>query len=335
MLFKTTAAFLALTVAALGHMQINYPCPRYSPHCATTPALPAGESVDYNLANPIGSNGTVLAPLCHYTTPWPTNVATWTAGQTVTVQFYPSGATHTGGHCEFSISYDGGKTFVVLHQELQYCFYTAPPSAGGVNTVRSYTFTLPSNLPGSDHALFAWSWVNASGNREFYNDCADITIVGAAGSYTGKQMTIANYGPGYPAIPEFLGNYNTGLEYYTSNTTSVTVTGPGSTGGGSGTTTTSAVATTTTSAAPSTTTTIAPTSSAPKTTTATSAPPTTTTTSAAPTTTSGSGSCTSGNYQCTSDKSSFQICDNGVWTVPISCGSGLSCVQSGASIYCS
>ncbi|KAJ1938211.1 hypothetical protein FBU59_004513 [Linderina macrospora] len=117
------------------------------------------------------------------------------------------------------MSYDGGKTFVVIHQELKYCFYTAAPSAGGQGTVRNYTFTLPSSLPGSDHAVFAWSWVNASGNREFYHNCADITIIGSAGSYTGKQMTIANYGAGYPAIPEFLGNYNVGLSYYTTNTT--------------------------------------------------------------------------------------------------------------------
>ncbi|KAJ1861973.1 hypothetical protein LPJ73_000890 [Coemansia sp. RSA 2703] len=86
---------------------------------------------------------------------------------------------------------------------------------------------LPANLPGTSHAIFAWTWVNAVGNREFYNNCGDIAIKGAAGSYTGKKMTIANYGPGYPVIPEFLGSYETGVSYYTSNFTYVTISGNG------------------------------------------------------------------------------------------------------------
>ncbi|KAI8323247.1 hypothetical protein GQ54DRAFT_248188, partial [Martensiomyces pterosporus] len=214
---------LVFVAAALAHMEITAPCPRYSSKCATQPALPPGQTIDYNLNTPIGSNGDVLAPFCKHTTPWPKVTETWTAGQSVTVQFAPGGATHSGGHCEFSVSYDGGSTYVVLHQELRYCFFNAPPSSGGTDSVRSYTFTLPSNLPGTDHAIFAWTWVNAVGNREFYNNCGDIAIKGAAGSYTGKKMTIANYGSNYPTIPEFLGNYDTGLQYYT-NSVQVTVT---------------------------------------------------------------------------------------------------------------
>ncbi|KAJ2462779.1 hypothetical protein EV174_007058, partial [Coemansia sp. RSA 2320] len=91
---------------------------------------------------------------------------------------------------------------------------------------RQYTFTLPAGLPGSDHAVFSWSWVNAIGNREFYNLCSDVSITGGSAPYTGKQMTIANHA-GYPTIPEFDGNYDTGLQYYT-NATSITVTGSGS-----------------------------------------------------------------------------------------------------------
>ncbi|KAJ2704582.1 hypothetical protein FB645_003148 [Coemansia sp. IMI 203386] len=226
MLFKITTV-IAMASAVLGHMEIYKPCSRYSSKCATTPALPAGETIDYNLNTPIGSNGSILAPFCKHTTPWPQVTETWTAGQPVTVSFVAGGATHSGGHCEFSVSYDGGNTYVVLHQELRYCFYTAAPSAGGVDTVRNFTFTLPANLPGTDHAIFAWTWVNAVGNREFYNNCGDIAIKGSAGSYTGKKVTIANYGAGYPVIPEFLGNYETGISYYTTNITQATVTGAG------------------------------------------------------------------------------------------------------------
>ncbi|KAI9500525.1 hypothetical protein BX070DRAFT_265500 [Coemansia spiralis] len=212
MLLKTSS-ILILVVSVLAHMELIEPCPRYSSKCATKPAPPPGETIDYNLNTPIGSNGNVLQPFCKHTTPWLQVTETWTAGQPATVQFAPGGATHSGGHCEFSLSYDGGKTYVVVHQELRYCFYTAAPNSGGVDSVRSYTFNLPSNLPGTDHAIFAWTWVNAVGNREFYNNCGDVAINGSAGSYT--------------VIPEFLGNYNTGVSYYTTNVTQITITGNG------------------------------------------------------------------------------------------------------------
>ncbi|ORX63927.1 hypothetical protein DL89DRAFT_327209 [Linderina pennispora] len=226
MFAKTVTSFMILAAAASAHMQINYPCPRFSPHCATTPELPPGESLNYNLASPIGSGGDILAPLCHSQTAWPQVNEKWTAGQSITVKFAQGGAAHGGGHCEFSLSYDGGKTFVVVHQELKYCFVGSASSSNTANTL-SYTFNLPSDLPSTDHAVFAWSWVNAVGNREFYMDCADVSISGSSKSFTGKEMTIANYGSNYPTIGEFNGNYDTGLDVY-SKAKQITVTGNGS-----------------------------------------------------------------------------------------------------------
>ncbi|KAJ2451509.1 hypothetical protein GGF42_004243 [Coemansia sp. RSA 2424] len=113
------------------------------------------------------------------------------------------------------MSYDGGKTFAVIHRELQYCFVGKKPS-GTTNevSVNSYTFDLPSDLPSSNNAVFAWSWVNASGNREFYMNCADVAIKGSTSkSYTGTEMVIANYG-NYPLIEEFKGNYEAGMDLY-------------------------------------------------------------------------------------------------------------------------
>ncbi|KAJ1642560.1 hypothetical protein J3B02_005097, partial [Coemansia erecta] len=167
-------------------------------------------------------------PLCRHTTPYATPSATWTAGQSVTIKFSPHAAAHSGGHCEFSISYDNGKTFAVIHQELRYCFLgSKPASTTNTATILSYTFDLPADLPSSDKAVFAWTWVNASGNREFYMNCADVAIKGgSSSSYTGKEMTIANY-PGYPTIPEFVQDYDTGLQYYT-NAKQITVSPNGS-----------------------------------------------------------------------------------------------------------
>ncbi|ORX66637.1 hypothetical protein DL89DRAFT_270165 [Linderina pennispora] len=329
-------------------MQINYPCPRFSPHCATTPVLPPGESLNYNLASPIGSGGDILAPLCHSQTAWPQVNEKWTAGQSITVKFAQGGAAHGGGHCEFSLSYDGGKTFVVIHQELKYCFVGSASSSNTANTL-SYTFNLPSDLPGTDHAVFAWSWVNAVGNREFYMDCADVSISGSSKSFTGKEMTIANYGSNYPTIGEFNGNYDTGLDVY-SKAKQITVTGNGSSSGSPGASSSSAsytASTASTSAAPATTATTtglstraghtpatspSPASSAP----ATSAAPASTSAAPAPTSAAppSDGSCSGNEYKCSSDGKGFLQCIDGAWSSTIYCPSSTTCFQDGTSIYC-
>ncbi|KAI9505298.1 hypothetical protein GGI26_000181 [Coemansia sp. RSA 1358] len=202
---------------AFAHMDLISPCPRYNAHGIDCPELPPNESTDWSESSPISSNGVALQPLCKYTVPWPTPAATWSAGQIITVEFATYGTTHSGGHCQWSISYDGGKTFVVLYQALGHCFYDVKG-----NEQTNYTFALPADLPNSDHAVFAWTWVNAMGNREFYMNCADVAINGSKSLlFSGPQMTILNY-PGYPTVPEFLGNYSVGVSYY-ENAPTITV----------------------------------------------------------------------------------------------------------------
>ncbi|KAJ2799612.1 hypothetical protein H4R21_003486 [Coemansia helicoidea] len=218
---RVASAVLSAALAGLAaaHISVISPCPRYSPIGENCPAIPPGEVADTGdkaINGPISSvelGGTM--PLCRHTTPFATPAAVWTAGQAVQIKFNPSAAIHSGGNCQFSISYDNGATFAVIHEELQYCFLGAKPS-GLTNTpsILQYTFNLPSDLPSSDKAVFAWTWVNASGNREFYMNCVDVAIKGGASkSYTGRKMVVANY-PGYPTIPEFNGDYNTGMEHY-------------------------------------------------------------------------------------------------------------------------
>ncbi|KAJ1728990.1 hypothetical protein LPJ61_003742 [Coemansia biformis] len=202
--------FVPLAAVALAHLDMISPCPRYNPRGIDCPPLPAGESLDYSMTSPLESS----QPLCKHTTPWPKPAASWTAGQSVTVKLATGGAPHGGGHCQFSLSYDGGKTFVVVYEVLERCF-------GPDNGQRDFTFALPAGLPSSDRAVFAWTWVNAIGNREFYMNCADVAVKGSGSSFTGKQMTIANHA-GYPTIPEFSGNYQTGLELY-KNASKITV----------------------------------------------------------------------------------------------------------------
>lgn len=112
-------------------------------------------------------------------------VTTFKAGQVIDVKFFnqnapdPSKADpsidqarHNGGLCEFALSYDGGNTYTKIATYRKTCpdiFFTGwkvkiPDSAPSCNK------------PGK--CIFSWSWINAVGNREFYQNCADIKIVG-------------------------------------------------------------------------------------------------------------------------------------------------------------
>ncbi|KAJ2436917.1 hypothetical protein GGF42_008797 [Coemansia sp. RSA 2424] len=215
------SAILAMATRVWAHMSMIGPCPRYNSQGINCPALPPGEAIDYNESSPISSSGVALQPFCKYATPWPTPAAQWTAGQSITVNFSNYGSEHNGGHAEFSLSYDAGKSFVVIYRVLSHFFYDAQG-----NYQFNYTFALPASVPGSDSAIFAWSWVNSMGNREFYMNCADVAISGTSESFSGPQMTVLNY-PGYPTVPEFQGNYTIGVEYYNSAPT-ITVYAPAS-----------------------------------------------------------------------------------------------------------
>ncbi|KAJ1664654.1 hypothetical protein IW140_005626 [Coemansia sp. RSA 1813] len=354
MLFKFSAITAALVASASAHMTMTDPCPRFSPSCVTEPpALPAGASWDYDIKSPIPSDGI----LCKSNTPWPAPVATWTAGQPVTVHFLNNGAAHGGGHAQFSVSYDGGKTFAVVYEVLRYFFFNGPTDSN-TPEVLDYTFTLPKELPNSDSAIFAWSWVNAIGNREFYMNCADVAITGSSSSsYTGKQMVIADH-DGYPTIPEFAGNYDTGINYY-EDSPMITVSADGSSSysGGNSTSPEPSAA----SSADSTSTMIAstePTSEAPPvghgaqddSSSAQDDVPVSSAPAPEPTTDGGSGSddgsgsgsgsdgssssCTHGTLACSEDGAGYQACVWGTWSAVINCPTKTACKPLNNSIVC-
>ncbi|KAJ2078342.1 hypothetical protein H4R24_004536 [Coemansia sp. RSA 988] len=126
-----------------------------------------------------------------------------------------------------TISKVDGKNGYNVYEKLKHCFFKGPSSTS-VPEVSSYTFDLPKDLPASDKAIFAWTWSNASGNREFYMNCADVSISGTSKSFTGKNITVVNYGPSSPKVPEFANDYDAPLKYYTENQKYLTVSGDGS-----------------------------------------------------------------------------------------------------------
>ncbi|TKA56445.1 hypothetical protein B0A53_02015 [Rhodotorula sp. CCFEE 5036] len=162
-------------------MQLQYPAPIRSKYDPQT----AEPDIDYSMSNPLQADGSNY-PCKNYNTPEAyaalDPVATLTAGSPFKVQFAAGGATHLGGSCQFSVSYDQGKTFAVIYSVV-----------GGCPLSYAYSVPIPASLPSSPKATFAWTWVSRA-TREMYGNCAIVAIKGdgSAKSFTGPGLFRAN-----------------------------------------------------------------------------------------------------------------------------------------------
>lgn len=163
---KTTSAILALASAVSAHVVMTNPKP-----FATN-----------NGNGPLAENGANYPCAASSFDGVPTE---WKAGESKMVTFM-GGATHSGGSCQFSITPDTKPSkqsqFKVVHSVIGGCLseikgnakedpnYTGSP---GVNV------KIPDDLPAGKYT-FAWSWLNRSGNREFYMNCAPITVTSSS-----------------------------------------------------------------------------------------------------------------------------------------------------------
>lgn len=152
------ALFLALP-PALCHVEMTWPAPLRSKHNPSTP----DNLIDYSISSPLSATGSNYPCKGYHTDLYQAPSATYTAGSTYNITLAGS-ATHGGGSCQLSLSYDQGQTFRVIKSMI-----------GGCPLQPSYDFTIPSYAP-SGEAIFAWSWQNKIGNREFYMDCAVVQI---------------------------------------------------------------------------------------------------------------------------------------------------------------
>jgi hypothetical protein len=159
------AVLLASSQLAAAHMEISYPAPfrsRFNPNAV---------NIDYTNTAPLDATGSNY-PCKGYHSDLGTG-----AGEP-TATFAPGGAynftvvgsaTHGGGSCQVSLSYDKGKTFTVIQSII-----------GGCPLSSNYGFTIPADAP-TGEAIWAWTWNNNIGNREQYMNCAAVTI-GAGGA---------------------------------------------------------------------------------------------------------------------------------------------------------
>jgi hypothetical protein len=158
-------------------------------------------NVDYNIMAPLYFDGSTYPFPCKG---FPKGPSTKTInGNKVSVTLEGS-AVHGGGHCQFGVTYDDN-TFVVLRTVTDNCL------TGGM----TYDFDLPENIPSGDITVF-WTWVNRIGNREYYMECADVTINNSNGGTSpveinGKELLVLNI-LGNPVVPEGLPAGNDGTD---------------------------------------------------------------------------------------------------------------------------
>ncbi|EED22716.1 conserved hypothetical protein [Talaromyces stipitatus ATCC 10500] len=121
---------------------------------------------DYSYTNPLDASGSNF-PCKGYQNDAFKSVATYVAGSQYDMSLTGT-ATHGGGSCQLSLSYDTGKTFTVIQ-------------------------SLEGGYAPSGKALFAWSWFNKIGNREMYMNCAQVTIEGDLSKVLNARDTIASH----------------------------------------------------------------------------------------------------------------------------------------------
>ena len=142
------------------HMEMSWPYPLRSKY---NPAN-SYNIIDYSMTSPLEADGSNF-PCKGYQNDRPIQTTvTYSAGSTYNMTLEGS-ATHGGGSCQLSLSYDNGATFRVIKSMI-----------GGCPLTSTYDFTVPSYAPAGS-ALLAWTWQNLEGNREFYMNCAEVSIV--------------------------------------------------------------------------------------------------------------------------------------------------------------
>jgi len=115
--FLSTAALTCLLLSsALCHMQMSVPYPLHSPLDPQTPEA----DKDYSMTSPLLGDGSNF-PCKGYQNDRPIRTtADYVAGKTYSMSLTGT-ATHGGGSCQLSLSYDNGKTFKVIKSIIGGC----------------------------------------------------------------------------------------------------------------------------------------------------------------------------------------------------------------------
>ncbi|KAF9432600.1 hypothetical protein BGZ76_010582 [Entomortierella beljakovae] len=192
---------VALLATASAHMAMLYPTPRggfgTKQYNGRVHSFIGYKDSTWNMRFPCGGYA-------------PGPVTNLVAGQTVNVRFYASGmkdkdiktqpkltkstrqfaqARHGGGLCEFSLSYDGGKSYHLIGSYSRTC-----PDA-----YYQWPVKIPANIPScttKNKCLFVWTWT-ANTLPQYYQNCADIRLTGGNGKakLNKKGIQIHDFAP--------------------------------------------------------------------------------------------------------------------------------------------
>ncbi|KAI9738157.1 MAG: hypothetical protein M1818_005586 [Claussenomyces sp. TS43310] len=130
---------------------------------------------------------------------------------------FTGSATHGGGSCQVSITYDmqptKSSTFKVIHSIEGGCPIKGVAGNNGDNANEpspdTYSFTIPSNIP-TGNATLAWTWFNKVGNREMYMNCAPVALSGSS-SKRDESGIESRDTSAYDALPDmFVANIGNG-----------------------------------------------------------------------------------------------------------------------------
>ncbi|KAK5663130.1 hypothetical protein OQA88_6547 [Cercophora sp. LCS_1] len=186
--FAIAGGFAALSSA---HVLISTPVPFSVPALHNGPLQPDGSDF------PCQSTGGVYQAAA-------ANVMA--LGSTQPLDFLGT-AVHGGGSCQISITYDTQPTknsvWKVIHSIEGGCpARNTPGNLGNDPNFKvpfDYSFPIPSDIP-TGNATIAWTWLNKIGNREFYMNCAPVSLTGSGGSKSNWEalpdMLVANIAPG-------------------------------------------------------------------------------------------------------------------------------------------
>ncbi|KAJ1939442.1 hypothetical protein GGF37_004398 [Kickxella alabastrina] len=173
-----SAVFLCACSLVSAHIELKEPPPR---HSQFSKFYMDNDEIDYSMKSPLGP---IVGYPCRNFKAGPTQ-GTMIAGHPFRVKF-DGIATHLGGDCQFAVSYDNGTNFAVIWDKIANCFLDTVD--GG------YEIPVPDYIPASKKAIFAWTWINSLGLREYYMNCADVRIenYGHQQPLTAHELLVVN-----------------------------------------------------------------------------------------------------------------------------------------------
>lgn len=205
----SSLAILGLVNYASAHMIMSSPAP-FSNGLNNSPLLATG--ADFPCKKRTNSAGTT--DVTYDATGIPGGTNAMALGSTQSLAFIGS-ATHGGGSCQVSITYDlkpsASSVWKVIHSIEGGC--PARNQAGNLgdnaNMVDpdTYSFQIPTTLP-TGNATLAWTWFNKVGNREMYMNCAPVTF---SATTTKRAIEIKRDTAAFNALPNmFTANIGNG-----------------------------------------------------------------------------------------------------------------------------